>query len=106
MTNRLTTILHDIDRQAEHQRRLDRVCRSHDMYAAAMAEAMENGLVLACSGGRYTLSDAQLYIAFYPCTQIVMRSIAGRNRLERIDLTAECDVYDIVLNFLAGEFLK
>jgi hypothetical protein len=104
--NRLTPIIDQIDREAEHARRCERIKRSADMYAAAMTEAIEQGIGLSYSGGRYLISDARHTVAFYPCRQVAMRMIVGKRRLERIDLTAEMDVLDAVLWFVAGGFLK
>lgn len=106
MSNRLTTIIQSLDREAEHKRRCERVLRSQAMYNAALIEANENDIVLTESQGVYRMADNRHNVAFYPITQVVMRTIIGKQRLDWIDLTAECDVLDIVLLFLAGEFLK
>lgn len=104
-TNRCINFIEEIDREAEHSRRLDRACRSRDMYAAAMHEAIEAGITLTSEFGVYRMWDTKHHVAFYPLTMTVMRSIIGRQRLEKIELTAECDVYDVVTLFLSGKFL-
>lgn len=104
--NRLTAIISDCEREAEHERRINRAIRSQQVYAAAQSEAIERGITLTCECSVYRMWDAKHHIAFYPLTQVVMRSILGRQRLDRIDLSAECDVFDITLMFLAGKFLS
>ena len=104
-TNRCINFIEDIEREAEHKRRCDREIRSSQMYAAAMHEAVEAGITLTYELGVYRLWDERHHVAFYPITQTVMRSIIGKQRLEKIELTAECDVYDVVTLFLSGKFL-
>lgn len=106
MSNRCINIIEQIEREAEHCKRLARMEQSHDIYPAAVCEANEHKLALSYAAGRYQLTDQRHSIFFYPCRQVVMRSIVGARRLERIDLTAECDVLDVVLLFVEGKFLK
>lgn len=105
-TNRCLSIIEEVEREAEHKRRCDREIRSSQIYAAATHEAVEAGITLTYELGVYRMWDERHHVAFYPITQVVMRSIIGRYRLEKIELTAECDVYDVVTLFIAGSFLK
>lgn len=106
MSNRISAIIETLDREAEHARRIDRVNRSLEMYAAAQAEALEHGITLTEQLAVYRLWDERHHVAFYPIHSLVMRSIVGKHRLERIDVPQSSDVYDVTLMFLAGEFLK
>jgi len=103
--NRVINLIEEVEREAEHKRRCDREIRSSQMYAAAMHEAVEAGITLTCELGVYRMWDARHSVAFYPITQVVMRSNIGKQRLEKIELTAECDVLDVVTLFLSGKFL-
>lgn len=104
MANRVLNFIRDIEREAEHKRRCERIRRSDEMHAAACDLAIEHGKSLSYTAGRYVIGDADTLILFYPATNSLMRSIAGRRRLERIELNAEVDLYDVVLNFVQGAF--
>lgn len=106
MSNRVLPIIEAIEREAEHKRRIDRVTRSEAVYAAACSEAIEHGITLSYSAGRYVIGDERVVVFFFPVHNVVMRSIAGRRRLERMEDMPELDVYDVVRNFIAGEFHK
>ena len=106
MSNRVLPIIEAIEREAEHKRRIDRVRRSEAVYAAACSEAIEHGITLSYSAGRYVLSDERCIVFFFAPTNVVMRSIAGRRRLEKLEGMPELDVFDLVQNFIAGEFHK
>ena len=104
--NRCLSLIEECEREAEHNRRCDREIRSAQMYAAATHEAVEAGITLTYELGVYRMWDERHHVAFYPITQVVMRSIIGKRRLEKIELTAECDVFDVVLIFAQGGFFK
>lgn len=103
-TNRCINFIEDIEREAEHKRRIDRVTRSEAVYAAACSEAIEHGITLSYSAGRYVIGDERVVVFFFPVHNVVMRSIAGRRRLEKLEDMPEMDVFDVVQNFIARRF--
>ena len=106
MSNRVLPIIEAIDREAENKRRCDRVSRSEAVYAAACSEAIEHGITLSYSAGRYVIGDERVVVFFFPVHNVVMRSIAGRRRLEKLDIAEELDVFDVTSLFTQGRFHK
>lgn len=106
MANRVLNFIRDIEREAEHQRRCDRIRRSDEMHAAACDLAIEHGKSLSYTVGRYVIGDAECLLLFFPATNVLMRSMTGKRRLERIELNAEVDLYDVVLMFTEGAFTE
>lgn len=102
--NRVINIIEDIERESEHKRRAERAKRSEQVYAAACTEAIEHGITLSYSAGRYVIGDERCIVFFFPLTNVVMKSIAGRRRLEKAEDMPELDVYDAVLLFAQGVF--
>lgn len=104
MSNRVLPIIEAIEREAEHKRRIDRVSRSEAVYAAACSEAIEHGITLSYSAGRYVIGDERVVVFFFPAHNAVMRSIAGQRRLEKLDISQELDVFDVASLFTQGRF--
>lgn len=103
--NRCINIIEQLDREAEHQRRLDRVKRSEEVFNAALDEAIQNGITLSWNGSRYELADNRHVVRFYVLTNTVMRKRYGEEFGEW-PANAEYDIHEIVLLFAEGAFLK
>lgn len=112
MANRCISIIEALEREsrevdrADHERRLDRLQRSSDVYCAAMAEANEHGVTLTHDVTCYTLSDERHIVWFYPATNHAMRKLFGESRSQSIELHGEFDIAEITSLFCEGAFLK
>lgn len=100
--NRSLPFIEAIDRESEHKRRCDRVTRSREMYNAALIEANNRDAVLIDKGTHYQLFKGSLRVWFYPCTNSVFAMWYGEYRSRKVEVTAEVDVYDVLILFLDG----
>jgi hypothetical protein len=104
--NRCLSFIRDVEREAEHKRRCERVTKSEAIYNAALTEANEQGITLVGSKTHYVFHNrggdrAWFYVA--PNTLFVQRHGEPRSREVPIP---ESDVYDITLMFGDGSVLK
>ncbi len=106
MMSRVSEIIRDLDREAEHQRRLDRVKRSEEVYNAACDEAIQHDITLTKDRTTYTIADARHTLVFYAFTNSAFVQRVGKSRGEAVKDLPETDVYDMVLLFCEGAFLK
>ena len=105
MSNRCLNIIEQLDREAEHKRRCDRVKRSEEVYAAACDEAIQHGVTLTQKNGVYTIGDNRHTVWLYAATNVVFRKLVGASRSEVVEDMPETDIYDVVLMFEEGRFL-
>ena len=103
--NRCISIIKEVEREQEHEKRCARVQRSRDVELDAMKEANANGITMSCDGVSYELSDNRHVIAFYPITNTVFRKRYGEKVMSRVEINAETDVLSVVLMFCEGRFL-
>jgi len=102
LSNRCINIIEQIEREAEHCKRLARFERSREMYNAALIEANNRDAVLIDKGTHYQLFKGSLRAWFYPCTNTVFAMSYGQFRSHQVEVTAEVDVYDVLILFLDG----
>ncbi len=85
VANRCLNIIEELEREAEKNRRLDRLQASSDVYCAAMAEAIEHGVTLSHHETCYMISDNRHVLTFYPATNHAMRRLYGESRSRSIE---------------------
>lgn len=95
--------------QREHKKRVARVLRSQEVYPAANEEAIQAGITLTktgVDGSVYLIGDERHTVWLYSATNTVFRKIAGSPRSEIVEDMPEVDIYDMVLMFTEGRFLR
>lgn len=106
MGNRCARIIEELEREAEKDRRLDRLQASSDVYCAALAEANEHGVTLSHRATCYELSDNRHVVWFYPATNHAMCRLYGESRSRSLEIRGEFNIAEITSLFCSGAFLK
>ena len=102
--NRSLPFIEQLDREAEHKRRCDRVTRSEDVYNAACDEAIQQGVTLTTDNrGTYTIASATRTAVFYAWTNTLFVQHVSEHIGRCIRELPELDVYDVLLLFCEGK---
>ena len=104
--NRCISLIKEVEREQEHEKRCARVKRSEEVYAAACDEAIQHGVTLTQRGGVFHLADNRHSAAFYSFTNTLFVQRIGETRGRVVGELPESDIYDVTLMFCEGRFLR